>query len=411
MTHENIITAIDIGTSKIRTVIGSFSEENSRDFSVLGIGTANSYAIRKWNILDMEEFKSNLDKSLEEAEKMSGEQVSGAYISLNSSSFEVIKSKWIIAISGDEITTEDVDRALDMARNGVDLPNKEILKVIPEYFVVDMEEGVKNPLGMSARKMEVVANIFSMNKNILGNIRKAISDVGIEIYDVFPNLIASPEWVLSKRQKELWVVCIDIGASTTGITVYEEGVLNFASIIPIGSDSVTSDIALWARTSIDVAEKLKLDYSELGLEEGMKGADKEIDMHEISQSEDGSILPHYLSKIVTARYEEIFFFVREELRKAGRDGMLPEGAILVGGGIKERWLIELAKEILRLPVFVGIPVEKESLSETSISDPVFAGVVWNMILANKYAPRGGSFSLNISGFFQSIVKVFKKILP
>lgn len=298
-----------------------------------------------------------------------------------------------------------------MARNGVDLPNKEILKVIPEYFVVDMEEGVKNPLGMSARKLEVVANIFSMNKNILGNIRKAVSDVGIEIYDVFPNLLASPEGVLSKRQKELGVVCIDIGASTTGVTVYEEGVLNFSSIIPIGSDSVTSDIALGARTSIDVAEKLKLDYSELGLEEGTKGADKEIDMHEISQGEEGTILPHYLSKIVTARYEEIFFFVREELRKAGRDGMLPEGAILVGGGIKERGLVDLAKEILRLPVFIGIPVEKEALSETSISDPVFAGVVGNMILANKYAPRGGSFSLNISGFFQSIVKVFKKILP
>lgn len=154
-----------------------------------------------------------------------------------------------------------------MARNGVDLPNKEILKVIPEYFVVDLEEGVKNPLGMSARKLEVVANIFSMNKNILGNIRKAVSDVGIEIYDVFPNLLSSPEGVLSKRQKELGVVCIDIGASTTGVTVYEEGVLNFASIIPVGSDSVTSDIALGARTSIDVAEKLKLDYSEIGIEE------------------------------------------------------------------------------------------------------------------------------------------------
>jgi len=264
---------------------------------------------------------------------------------------------------------------------------------------------------MSARKLEVVANIFSMNKNILGNIRKAVSDVGIEIYDVFPNLLASPEGVLSKRQKELGVVCIDIGASTTGITVYEEGVLNFASVVPIGSDSVTSDIALGARTSIDVAEKLKLDYSEIGLEEGMKGADKEIDLSEISQAEDGSIFPHYLSKIVTARYEEIFYFVREELRKAGKDGMLPEGAILVGGGIKARGLIDLAKEVLRLPIFIGMPVEKEALSETSISDPVFAAAVGNMVLANKYTPRGASFSLNISGFFESIMKALKKILP
>ena len=158
----------------------------------------------------MEEFKSNLDKSLEEAEKMAGEQVSGAYLSFNSSSFEVISSKGIIAISGDEITGEDVDRVLDMAKNGVDLPNREILKVIPEYFVVDLEEGVKNPVGMSARKLEVVAHIFSMNKNILGNMKKAVSDVGIEIYDTLPNLLASPEGVLTKRQKELGVVCIDM---------------------------------------------------------------------------------------------------------------------------------------------------------------------------------------------------------
>jgi len=158
----------------------------------------------------MEEFKSNLDNSLEEAEKMSGEQVTGVNISFNSSSFDVITSKGIIAISGDEVSQEDIDRVLDMARNGVDLPNREILKVVPEYFIVDLEEGVKNPIGMSARKLEVIANIFSMNKNILGNMKKAVADVGIEIYDVYPNLLVAPEGVLTKRQKELGVVCIDV---------------------------------------------------------------------------------------------------------------------------------------------------------------------------------------------------------
>lgn len=151
----------------------------------------------------MEEFKDNLDKSLEEAEKMAGEQISGACISLNSSSFEVMSNKGIIAVSGEEISSDDVDRVLDMARNGVDLPNREILKIIPEYFVVDLEQGVKNPVGMSARKLEVVANIFSMNSNILNNIKKAVADVGIEIYDIYPNLLSSPEAVLTKRKKEL----------------------------------------------------------------------------------------------------------------------------------------------------------------------------------------------------------------
>ena len=411
MGSENIITAIDIGSSKIRTVIGTFPEEWSREFNVLGVGVTTSHAIRKGNILDMEEFKSNLDTSLEEAEKMAGEQISGAYISLNSSSLEVISSKGIIAVSGEEITSDDVDRVLDMARNGVDLPNREILKVIPEYFVVDLEEGVKNPVGMSARKLEVVAHIFSMNRNILGNIRKAVGDVGIEIYDVIPNLLASPEGVLTKRQKELGVVCIDVGASTTGITIYEEGVLKFSSIIPIGGDSVTNDIALGVRTSIDVAEKLKLDYAALRSWEEEPLLDTQISLWEINPGEEGEVSSEYLWKIATARYEEILHFVREELRRVGRDGMLPEWAILVGGGAKANGLIDIAKDMLRLPVFIGIPVEKDSLTETSISDPVFASVIGNMVFANKYSVGNIPFSLNITGMFDSIVKVFKKILP
>lgn len=193
MASENIITSIDIGSSKIRTLTGSFLEDNSRDFHILGIGVSDSNAIRKGNILDMEEFKKNLDASLEEAEKMSGEPITGVNISFNSSSIDVVNSKGIIAVSGDEISQEDIDRVLDMAKNGIDLPNREILKVVPEYFTVDLEEGVKNPVGMSARKLEVVANIFSMNKNIYGNIEKAVGDVGIEIYDAYPNLLTVPE--------------------------------------------------------------------------------------------------------------------------------------------------------------------------------------------------------------------------
>lgn len=410
MKHSNIITSIDIWSSKIRTIIWSFSEENNKDFNVLWIWVSDSHAIRKWNILDMEEFKSNLDKSLEEAEKMAWEQVFWVHLSFNSSSFDVINSKGIIAVWWNwEITQDDIDRVLDVAKNGVDLPNREILKVIPEHFIVDLEDGVKNPIWMSATKLEVIASIFSMNKNILNNIKKAVSDVWIEVYDVFPNLIASPEWVLSKRQKELWVVCVDIWASTTWVTVFEEWVLQYSSIIPIGWDNVTNDIALWIRTSIDIAEKLKIDYSELSLEDTAR--DESIDLVTLWSWEEWDVSKLYLSNIVTARYEEILFFVKRELKKAWKDCMLPEWIIIVGWGAKEIWLIELAKEILRLPAFIWIPVEKDVLLETSISDPIFASVIWNMILANKYSVPNNNFSLNVWWIFSSITKVFKKILP
>ena len=411
MPTYNTLASIDIGSSKIRTIIWDFQEDKSSDFHILWIWISSSNAIRKWNILDMEEFKNNLDKSLEEAEKMSWDQVSWVYLSLNSSSFEVVVSKWIIAISWDEITSEDVDRVLDMAKNWVDLPNREILKVIPEYFVVDLEEWVKNPIWMSARKLEVVAHIFSMNSNILSNIKKAVSDVWIEIYDIYPNLLSSPEWVLTKRQKELWVVCVDIWSSTTWITVFEEGVLKFSSIIPIGWDNVTNDVALWLRTSIDVAEKLKLDYGELDLESIEWLIDSDIDMWKLNMWESWTFSKLYLSQIITARYEEILTFARDELKKIWKDWMLPEWAVFVWGWAKMRWFVEFSKKTLRLPSFIWIPVSKDDLNDTSINDPVFSAIMWTMLLANKYGYKWWWFSLNFSWIFKSILNVFKKLLP
>ena len=407
----NSIAAIDIWSSKIRTTIGYFNEEDKNSFHVLGVWVSASNAIRKGNILDMEEFKDNLDKSLEEAEKMAGEQISGAYLSFNSSSFEVITSKGIIAVSGEEILPEDVDRSLDMAKSGIDLPNREILKIIPEYFVVDLEQWVKNPVGMAARKLEVVANIFSMNINILNNIRKAVTDVGIEIYDIYPNLLSSPEGVLTKRKKELGSVCIDIGASTTGITLYEDGVLRYSSVIPVWGDSVTNDIALGLRTSTAVAEKLKLDYAELDLENADNYIDKKIDLAKLGVWEEWDLSLLYLSQIATARYEEIFWFIRDELKMIWKDGMLPEWAVCVWGGSKMKWFLQVAKSTLKLPAFIGIPISKDELADTSINDPVFASVIGTMILSNKYWGVQKWFSINIWSYFTSITDLFKKLLP
>jgi cell division protein FtsA len=411
MWTSNTITTIDIWSSKIRTIIWYFEADNKDDFHILWVWISNSNAIRKGNILDMEEFKSNLDLSLAEAEKMAWEQVSWAYISFNSSSFEVFRNKWVVAVTGWEVSEEDIDRALEMAKNGVDLPNKEILKVIPEHFTVDLEDWIKNPIWMAARKLEVVSNIFSMNLNVLNNIRKAVSDIGIEIYDIYPNLLSSAEWVLSKRQKELWVVCIDIWASSTWITVYENWVLYYSWIIPLGWDNVTNDIALWLRTSTSVAEKLKTDYAELDLEMRDWFIDKEFDLNELNMWEEWGVSRLYLSKIVTARYDEILFFVRNELKRVWKDWMLPEWAICVWGWSKMKWFIALWKKDLKLPVFIGLPASKDDLVDASISDPVFASVIWTMIFSNIYWTTSKVFTFNFWAFIESIINAFKKLLP
>lgn len=410
MNFDKIITSIDIWSNKIRTVIWSFLKEDENNFIVLWVWESKSTSIRKWNILDMEAFKDDLDKSLLDAEKMSWEQINWAYISFNSSSFEVIVNRWITAVHWDEITKEDVDRVLEMAKNWIDMPNKDILKVVPEYFIVDLEEGVKNPIWMSARKIQVIAHIFTMNSNVLNNIKKAIMDVWIEIIDIYPNLLTSPEWVLTKRQKELWVVLVDIWAATTWVSVYEEWALIYSAIIPFGWDNVTNDIALWTRVSIDIAEKLKKEYSTLTSSE-LKIQNKTIDLESIIETEQGEINLEYLSQIATARYEEILDFVNNELKSIWKEWMLPEWVILVWWASKEKWLIELSKDILKLPSFIWIPSINDELIDKSIGDPSYVAIIWNMILANKYWEDHHKFTINFSWILESIKKIFKKIMP
>lgn len=410
MSFEKIITVIDVWSSKIRTIIWSFNWEKNDNFMMLWIWVTNSTAIRKWNILDMEEFKNNIDKSLEEAEKMAGQQISNVYLSLNSSSFEVLTNKGIIAVSWDEINQDDVDRVLDMTRNWVDFPNREILKVIPESFSVDIENWIKNPVWMSARKLEVNAKIFSINSNVLNNIKKAVSDVWIEVLDVYPNLLTSPEWVLNKRQKELWVVCIDIWSSTTGITVYEEWVLKHSAIIPLGWDNITNDIALWLRISTLIAEKLKLEHWIISTKE-KEVSEKKINLSQLNMWEEWEICLRYLSQIITARYEEIFHYIREELKFIWKDGMLPEWAVFVWGSVKIKQFLDSSKQNLRLPCFIWIPEINDEMTDNFINDPIYSAIIWTLIFSNKYSVETWNFSFDFWWILSSIVNAFKKLLP
>ncbi len=411
MVPGEIFTAIDIGSSKIKTIIGTFTED--KKLRVLGVGIAVSSGVRKGNILDMDEFKKNVDASLSEAEKMTGEQARSAYLCVSGTSIETVIGSGIVAVPHGEVADEDVNRALDMSQNGVDLTNREVLKVIPQSFALDNESGIKNPIGMAAKKLEVRAHIFSIGENVLGNIRKGIADVGVDIADVYPNVLAAPEAVLSRRQKELGVAVVDIGASTTDLAVYEEGSLIYAAVIPLGGEHVTSDIAIGTRISIDLAERLKVEYGDLAFGREEKAKDEEIQLSKLSKTETSSVSKKELSEIARARYSEIFHFVNVELKKIGKDGMLPEGVVLTGGGSKMRGIVDLAKESFRLPSTVGIPEDSELISGTSVGDPVYAGVIGTLLLSQRYGTHRGRLRLNLSvgGFWNSLKNLFSKLVP
>lgn len=362
----------------------------------------------------MDEFKRNVDSALSEAEKMTGEQITGVSLALAGPVIDVSTSTGTVAVlQQQEVREEDVSRAMDMAQSGLDLTNRTVVKVVPESFVIDHQASIKNPVGMSAKKLEVKAHVFSMGTNILSNIKKGIYDVGVNVVDVYPGVISAAEAVLSRRQRELGVVCIDIGASTTGIAVYEEGSLIFSSMIGVGGEHVTADIALGMRISIDLAEKLKIEHGEIGFGEEERARDEEIELSRLVKTETGTVSKKFLAEIIGARYREIFFLVNAELKKIRRDGMLPEGAVLSGGGAKMRNVLDLARQTLRLPAVIGVPQESEFVSGTSVADPVFASVIGTILLSHRYASNrthiGASFS--VSGFWSSIKNTFRKILP
>jgi cell division protein FtsA len=404
--------AIDIGSSKIKTVIWEWN--NEKKLRILGVGISESRGIRKWNILDMEEFKANLDTALGEAEKMTGEQVTHVCLGLSGVHIDITRKTGIVAIAGVEVSDEDVSRALDISQNGVDLMNRSVLKVIPESFGLDLESGIKNPIGMSGKKLEVRSHIISIGANILSNIKKWVYDVGVEIMDIYPNILAAGEATLSRRQKELGVVVLDIGSSATNVAVYEEGSLIFASVIHIGGEHVTSDLALGLRISIDTAERLKIEEGNLNFWEGMKSDyDEEIDLSRMSNIDTLTIGRKFMNEIIRARYEEIFHHVNMELKKVGRDGMLPEWAILTGGGAKMRWLVELAREYMRLPASVGIPENIDGISWTSMSDPIYSAVIGNLLLMQKYGTAKRPFKIHFSpwNLLASLKNFMKKMIP
>ena len=412
MASWETFVAIDIGSSKIKAVIGEWNEE--KKLRVLGVWVSESHGIRKWNILDMEEFKNNLDVALADAEKMTGDQVSHVFVGVSWVHIDIAKNTGIVAVHGTEVTDEDVNRALDMSQNGIDLMNRNVLKVIPESFSLDLESGIKNPVGMSGKKLEIRSHILSIGSNILNNLRKGINDIGVEIIDIYPNVLAAGEAALTRRQKELGVVCLDMGSSVTNVAVYEEWSLIFAGVVPIGWEHVTSDLALWLRISIDTAEKLKLEYGDLNYGTWLeKDVDQEIDLSKFSNIDTISISRKFMTEIMKARYQEIFHYVNMQLKNVGRDGMLPEWAVLTGWSAKMRGLLDLARESLRLPASIGIAEDLDGASGTSIGDPIYTSVIWVLLVAQKYGNLKKPFKLNLSlsHIIASIKNFFKRFMP
>lgn len=413
MSKENIVIGLDLGTSQIRTIVAQIQGDDSRPL-VLGVGTAPSAGISNGVVTDMEETISAINKSKEEAERIAGIPIEHAFVSINGRHITSQFSRGVVAVSraDGEISEEDMSRVINAAE-AVSVPtNKQILTVVPCYYTIDGQDQIKCPVGMNGVRLEVNALLIESAVNFIRNVEKCVEQrCGIDIDEMIFAPIAATKAVVTRRQKELGVVVVDMGKETTGITIYEDGNILGARVIPVGSGHITNDIAIGLRTSIDVAERIKLGYGNTVPEDIDKN--EQIDLSEIDANEEGVFKRRYVSEIIEARVEEIFAMVDEELKKLDKSGMLPAGIVITGGGAKLPGLVAMAKKVLRLPAQIGCPMEMNGIVD-KIDDPEFATsvglVLWEADDNGIYI-SGKSAGAKLGGLGKKLSSIFKSLLP
>jgi cell division protein FtsA len=409
MAKDMVIVGLDIGAHKIRTVVAILDEEKQKAH-IIGIGIADSFGIRKGIVVDVNEVIANVTLSLGEAERMAGVPIYSAYVSVGGVHLESFNSKGVVAINNSEISEHDVERVLESAQ-ALSMPqNKRILRVIPKEYSLDGSPGIKNPVGMSGTRLEAEAHIITGQLQLVTNLEKCVHQAGIDISDLVPTSLAVTESMLSRRQKELGVVSVDIGSSSTTLTVFEEGVVLHTSVLPIGGEAVTNDVAIGLRTSIDTAEKIKIEYGNSIPEEVNER--EQIDLSLISKIDLQKVSKKQLAEIIRARYLEIFSMVKDELRLIDRDGMLPAGVIISGASVKMPGVIDMARDKLGLPAQIGFPQNITSVIE-KIDDPSYATVIGLINWGIHHEPQSGemNFDMQFGKTFSRIGKWFKNLLP
>lgn len=405
--REKTVAGLDVGSSKVAVVVGHRAEGETHP-NVIGVGIAQSEGLRKGIVTDVEETIKAISQAVEEAERMAGVPLENVHISINGAHISSASGRGMISVPRHkgEITSDDVMRVVESAQ-AVSLPaNREIIHVIPRSFIVDGQGGIKDPVGMSGVRLELDAHVVTGSTPFIRNLRKTLSEAGVNASSLVLSPLAASKAVLSKKQRELGVVLIDIGAGTTGMVVFEDGDVLHSAVSHMGVHNIVSDIAIGLRTSLEVAEGVLLEH---GIASPLTVGDKEtIDLQKFDRNEDSVVSRRELAEIIEARLMDILTFVREELRKINRDGSLPAGAVLVGGGANLPGIVEVAKSNLGLSALIGYPQELRGMVDR-LDNPRYSGAVGLMLWGMEEEEEGGFFptEVSLSGLWEKIRSWFR----
>ena len=416
---DNIIAGLDIGSTSIRLVVAQkILGPTGNELQIIGAVSGPTAGVSRGVVNSIEEATSSISEVLEKAERLVGVPITRVWVSINDPHIKCEKSKGVVAVgrSDGEINENDVNRAIEAARALAVPVNYEILHVIPIKFAVDNQADIKDPIGMNGIRLEVEVLIVQGLSTQIKNLTKAIYRTGLEIEDLVIAPLAASEAVLSFKQKDLGVVLINMGSSTTSIAVYEERNLIHTAVLPIGAEHITSDIAIGLRAPINLAERIKCEYGR-AIADGV-GDKEEIDVSNLVKEEEvnddiNRISKKYLADIINARVEEIFEKIDNEFKKIDRSGMLPAGAIIVGGGARLEDIVEAAKRKLRLPAAVGVAKNINVIID-KVRNPEFLTALGLVIWGSHMEGDGTSESnikKSLNGILEKTKGLWNKIMP
>ncbi len=347
---ENKVVALDIGTSKVVALVGEVSDDNVLE--VIGIGRSPSRGMKKGVVVNIDATIESIQNAIEEAELMAGWNIESVYAGIAGSHIRSMNSHGVVAIKDKEVTESDVERVMDAARAVAIPADQRILHVLPQEFVIDEQEGIREPVGMSGVRMEAKVHLVSGAQSAAQNIIKCVERCGLEVEDIILEQVASSYAVLQDDEKELGVCLVDIGGGTSDIAVFFNGSIHHTAVIPVAGDQVTNDIAVAIRTPTTHAEQIKINH---GVALRQLAGDEMIQVPGVGEREPRGLSTQTLASVIEPRYEELFVMVLDELRRSGYENRIGAGIVLTGGAAAMPGVVELAEEVFHMPVRIGVP--------------------------------------------------------
>ena len=365
--EKNLIVGLDIGTSKVVAIVGEVTPDN--EIEIIGLGSHPSRGLKKGVVVNIESTVQSIQRAVEEAELMAGCQIHSVYAGIAGSHVRSLNSHGIVAIRDKEVTPYDVERVIDAARAVAIPADQKILHILPQEFIIDDQESIREPVGMSGVRLEAKVHMVTGAVSAAQNIIKCVRRCGLEVDDIILEQLASSHSVLTDDEKELGVCLVDIGGGTTDIAVFTEGAIRHTAVIPIAGDQVTNDIAVALRTPTQHAEEIKIKYA-CALTQ-LASVEETIEVPSVGDRPDRRLARQTLAEVVEPRYEELFTLIQAELRRSGFEDLCAAGVVITGGSSKMEGAVELAEEIFHMPVRLGIPQYISGLVDV-VRNPVYS---------------------------------------